>query len=165
MIEVSNKPYIFGYVLSKFTIRNIKSLIILDKDDNDNEYRKTIKYMPNKSLIDNALFNIVNVEPIYVRRVVSYIIMHLPYGNNYITLKGSDIANAEGMVVADVSRGINRLVELGIIESCADLPVFAGKKVRKNVYVINHNYIFRGDIKKLVKDFKAQNETNSITNE
>ena len=60
------------------------------------------------------------------------------------------------MTETDVSRVITRFEELEIIKPCSELPIFNGARVKKNLYTVNHNYIFRGNIKNLISDFDKQ---------
>lgn len=156
MIEVNNKLYKYSYVLNTFTVTTIKGRHIVDTDYEGCNYNKTIRYMDNKVLIDNSLQSILNKEKLYVRRVIDYILSKLRYGENTIALVGTEIATFEDMTEADVSRGITRLEELEIIKPCSELPIFNGARVKKNLYTVNHNYIFRGDIKNLISDFDKQ---------
>ena len=156
MIEVNNKLYKYSYVLNTFTVTTIKGRHIVDTDDEGCNYNKSIRYMDNKVLIDNSLQSILNKEKLYVRRVIDYILSKLRYGENTIALVGTEIATFEDMTEADVSRGITRLEELEIIKPCSELPIFNGARVKKNLYTVNHNYIFRGNIKNLISDFDKQ---------
>lgn len=156
MIDVGNIFYIYTYVLNTFATNTIKGRHISDFDDEGLEYKKTIRYMENKVLTDISFYTLINKEKIYVRRVVDYILYKLKYGENTITLVGKDIAAYEEMSIADVSRGISRLEELELIKPCHELPIFNGVKIKKNIYVVNHNYLFRGNIKQLLAEFNEQ---------
>lgn len=87
MILVDNKLYNYSYIKNKFTISTIVGMRITDCDDEGTQYNKTIRYMKNKSLIDNSLLAILNTQPGYVRRIIDYILVKLEYGTNVIELK------------------------------------------------------------------------------
>ena len=156
MIIIGNKVVNYGYLKNTFTTKINLQTVVTDIDDDGDEYRKTVKYMPNKCLIDNALFNILRKEPYYVSRVVSYIINNLVYGTNTLELKGTLIAEIEHLDNSDVSKALTRLQELEIIKAVADIDYYKDKKVSKKLYTINHNYIFKGNFMKLKKEFKEQ---------
>lgn len=164
MIIIDNKVSNYTYIKNTFDTKTIRKCKVVDYDDCGQEYNKTISYMPTKCLIDNALFNITKREPFYVGRVINYIINNLKYGTNVMTLKGTEIAAHENLYPADVSRGIARLEELEIIKPLREIEEYSkDNSIKKNVFTINHNYIFKGNINKLVKEFEAQRAEQNIT--
>lgn len=139
---------------------DFKGLKIKDKADDGTEYNKTIYYMEHKAIIDDALLEIMDKENTYVRKVVRYIAKNIPYGVNHISLSNKDIAEYYNCDKSNISKGIKRLVELDVIGRLYDkIP---NNMLPKNTYIINHNYIYRGSIKKLRKDILEQR--NNITN-
>ena len=74
-------------------------------------------------------------------------------------LSNKDIAQYYNCDKSKISKGIKRLVELDVIGRLYDkIP---NNMLPKNTYIINHNYIYRGSIKKLRKDILEQR--NNIT--
>ena len=147
------------YICNDFDIDNIKGLVIKDTADNGQMYNKTIRYMDNKTTVDNNLIQLVLEEKNYVGKVINYIINHLRYGTNVIILKGTEISKCENIYPSDVSKGISRLIKLNIIIRIKDIDKYKDcKNISNNMFVVNHNFIFRGNIKQLIKDFEEQKQ-------
>lgn len=139
----------------------VKGLKIKDEDDSGTKYNKTIYYMEDKLLIDNSLVTILSEESKYVGIVVRYIADNIPYGVNHITLPPTEIAKINNIDKGNISRAIKRLVELNVIGRLYDkIP---NDILPRNTYVINHNYLYRGSIRKLRKDILEQR--NNLNNE
>ena len=112
--------------------------------------------MEDKILIDNTLVTILSEESKYVGIVVRYIVDNIPYNVNHITLSSVDIAKIYNVDKGNISRAIKRLNELDVIGRLYDkIP---NPYLPKNTYVINHNYLYRGSIKKLRKDILEQRQ-------
>lgn len=76
------------------------------------------------------------------------------YSLDFKGLKIKDIATYYNCDKSNISKGIKRLVELDVIGRLYDkIP---NNMLPKNTYIINHNYIYRGSIKKLRKDILEQ---------
>ena len=148
--KVAKDSIDYGYNL------NIRGLKIKDEADNGDKYSKTIYYMEDKILIDNTLVTILSEESKYVGIVVRYIVDNIPYNVNHITLSSVDIAKIYNVDKGNISRAINRLNELYVIGRLYDkIP---NPYLPKNTYVINHNYLYRGSIRKLRKDILEQRQ-------
>lgn len=138
----------YGYSLT------IKGLKIKDEADNGNKYDKTIYYMEDKLLIDNSLVTILSEESKYVGQVIRYIADNIAYGINHITLNSTEIAKLNNTDKSNISKAIKRLVSLNVIgKLCDKIP---NNMLPKNTYIINHNYLYRGSIKRLRKDILEQ---------
>ena len=110
----------------------------------------------DKILIDNTLVTILSEESKYVGIVVRYIVDNIPYNVNHITLSSVDIAKIYNVDKGNISRAIKRLNELNVIGRLYDkIP---NPYLPKNTYVINHNYLYRGSIRKLRKDILEQRQ-------
>ena len=148
--KVAKDSIDYGYNL------NIRGLKIKDEDDNGDKYSKTIYYMEDKILIDNTLVTILSEESKYVGIVVRYIVDNIPYNVNHITLSSVDISKIYNVDKGNISRAIKRLNELNVIGRLYDkIP---NPYLPKNTYVINHNYLYRGSIRKLRKDILEQRQ-------
>ena len=144
-----DKDYLDGHYLCSFGKRTI-----IDRDIEDNAYRKEIRFMTDKSIIDDSLILKLHGERRYVVLLVDYITNHLVWGHNYISLIPKDIISSTGIDKSDVSKAIKRLVELEIIKQASSVKE-EYKYIDKHVYIINHNYIFKGNIKNLISDIKG----------
>ena len=148
--KVAKDSIDYGYNL------NIRGLKIKDEADNGDKYSKTIYYMEDKILIDNTLVTILSEESKYVGIVVRYIVDNIPYNVNHITLSSVDIAKIYNVDKGNISRAIKRLNELNVIGRLYDkIP---NPYLPKNTYVIKHNYLYRGSIRKLRKDILEQRQ-------
>ena len=68
-----------------------------------------------------------------------------------------DIAKETNLDVTDVSKGISRLKELNVIERVRDIPEYKNDdSINKKLYTVNHNLVFKGNIKNLKRDFDNQ---------
>lgn len=133
---------------------SIKGLKIKDEDDSGTKYNKTIYYIEDKVLIDNSLVTILSEESKYVGIVVRYIVDNIPYNVNHLSLNASIISKKYEIDKSNISKAIKRLVELDVIgRLCDKIP---NNMLPKNTYVINHNYLYRGSIRKLRKDILEQ---------
>ena len=135
----------------------IKGLRIKDEDDSGTKYNKTIYYMEDKVLIDNSLVTILSEESKYVGIVIRYIVDNIPYNINHLSLNASIVAKQYNCDKSHISKAIKRLVDLNVIGRVYDkIP---NDMLPKNTYVINHNYLYRGNIGKLRKDILEQRKT------
>lgn len=135
----------------------IKGLRIKDEDDSGTKYNKTIYYMEDKVLIDNSFVTILSEESKYVGIVIRYIVDNIPYNVNHLSLNASIIAKQYNCDKSHISKAIKRLVDLNVIGRVYDkIP---NDMLPKNTYVINHNYLYRGSIRKLRKDILEQRKT------
>lgn len=137
----------------------LKGLRIKDESDEGKVYDKTIYYMEDKILIDNSLITILSEESKFVGIVVRYIVDNIPYNVNHISLSAATIAKEYSSDKSNISKAIKRLVELDVIGRLYDkIP---NTILPKNTYIINHNYLYRGSIRKLRKDILEQRRNNS----
>ena len=140
--------YLDGGFLMSFGKRTI-----IDEDIDANQYKKVIRYMNDKAIIDNNLILKLLDERKYVSLLVDYISKNLTWGTNVIELVPKDILAKENIDRGDISKGIKRLIELEIIVQANTRKNYEG--LNKYLYIVNHNYIFKGNIKNLIKDIKG----------
>lgn len=137
---------------------SVRGLKIKDEDDSGTKYNKTIYYMEDKVLIDNSLVTILSEESKYVGIVVRYIVDNILYNVNHISLNAAVIAREYNSDKSNISKAIKRLAELNVIGRLYDkIP---NNMLPKNTYIINHNYLYRGSIRKLRKDILEQRNNN-----
>ena len=148
---VRTTDVIVTYLDGGFDISFGKKLIF-DTDINGNEYQKLILYMKNSSVTSDDLDLILINEKKYVGMLIHYIKSKLEWGTNVVELVPNDIYAHSKIDRADISKGIKRLVELNIIVQANTKDEY--KDISKYIYIVNHNYIFKGNIKKLIKEVK-----------
>lgn len=142
-----------NYLDGNFSISFGKRTII-DKDIDDNEYHKLIRYMTNKSVTDNSVVLIIRKEPMYVALVFDFIANNLIWGTNVIKLEPKEIMSSVDIDKSEVSRAIKRLIELKFIVRVNTINKY--KELNKYLYIVNHNYLFKGNSKNLIKDINEQ---------
>lgn len=130
------------------------SVCIIDKSDDNKCYNKTIRYMNNHILLGIDLIKILSVENRYVGFVVSYISDNIKYGTNHIELNSTTIANCYRSDRSNIYKAIKRLVELNVIRKLNDY--IPNKMLPKNTYIVNHNYLYKGNMNKLHKELLEQ---------
>ena len=123
---------------------------IIDEDIEANQYKKVIRYMTDKYIADDNLMLTLLDEKKYVVLLAIYISKNLRWGTNVIELKPANILSNLHIDRGDISRGIKRLIELNIIVQANTIEKY--KDLSKYLYIVNHNHIFKGNIKNLIKD-------------
>jgi len=103
------------YVKANFEIDFHKS-VHTDKDAFGNDYTKTCHFMMNQIRLSFELIDwLTNGCHANVRKVLHYIIHHLKYGKNYLTICNKDICSEEPNIdVAAVSNALKVLKEKNI---------------------------------------------------
>lgn len=77
--------------------------------------------------------------------LLNYIINNIKYNENFITLTNKDILDIiGGKFPNEASKATRELVQAGII---------AKSKTKKNTYIINHNYIFKGSYNNFIHQY------------
>lgn len=149
---VRTTDVIVTYLNGGFDISFGKKLIF-DTDIDGNEYQKLILYMKNSSVTSDDLDLILINEKKYVGMLIHYIKNKLEWGTNVVELVPNDICAYSKIDRADISKGIKRLIELNIIVQANTKNEY--KDISKYIYIVNHNYIFKGNIKNLIKEIKG----------
>lgn len=129
---------------------------VINEDDDGKKYKTTVTFMENTFTSTSELIDIVTNESKNVGIVISYITRHIRYGNNHIELSSTDIAKEYGADKSNIGKGIKRLVELEVIYKLSDrIP---NNILPKNTYVLNHNFFYKGNLKKLEKEINEQRQ-------
>lgn len=110
--------------------------------------------MTNKSVTDNSVVLIIRKEPMYVALVFNFIANNLIWGTNVIKLEPKEIMSSIDIDKSEVSRAIKRLIELKFIVRANTINKY--KELNKYLYIVNHNYLFKGNSKNLIKDINEQ---------
>lgn len=129
------------------------------KDDFDKNYTKTCYYLKDQVRLSTTLIDwFVKGCPANVRKVLHYIIHHLEYNTNYVTLNNTVICAEEPNIdISAVSHAIKELKEKNIVVKAKDLERYKNdNKVGAKVYIVNHNHIFNGSYMKLKYQLELQ---------
>lgn len=77
--------------------------------------------------------------------MLNYIYRNIKFGSNWIIINQTSIAEELNTSQPRINDGIKQLIEQGFIVKGINCP--------KNVYIINHNMIFKGDRNKFINDY------------
>lgn len=77
--------------------------------------------------------------------MLNYIYRNIKFGSNWIVLNQTSISKELMVKQQRVYDGISQLINNGFIVKGVNCP--------NNVYIINHNYIFKGDRNKFINDY------------
>lgn len=146
------------YLISNFKTMFGKN-IINDEDDNKKPYTKTCYYLKDQPRISLELIDwYTDGCPANVRKVLHYILHHLEYGKNYLTISNKDVCAEEPHIdTAAVSTALKELVKKEIIVKAKDLDIYKDNpRVGSKLYIVNHNKIFNGSYVNIRHQFKLQ---------
>lgn len=146
------------YLISKFKTMFGKS-VVNGKDDNGKSYTKTCYYLKSQPRISLELIDwYTNGCPANVRKVLHYIIHHMEYGKNYLTISNKDVCQEEpNLDSPSVSTALKELKKRDIIVRAKDLDLYKdNSKVGVKLYIVNHNHIFNGNYINIRHQFKLQ---------
>lgn len=108
---------------------------VITKVETNNKYRCEFCYIYEDAFMPMRRIGNAGIV------VLSFIMENMKFNNNLITLNAHTIAKSTHLSNVSVSRGIASLVENRFIEK--------GKKPFE--YIINYNYIFKGNIVEFLK--------------
>lgn len=157
-IYENGKPVEVTYLISNFETMFGKNTIN-DKDDNKKSYTKTCYYLKNQPRISLDIIDwYTNGCLANVRKLLHYIIHHLEYGKNYLTISNKDVCAEETHIdCAAVSTALKELCKREIIVKAKDLDLYKDNpRVGSKLYIVNHNKIFNGSYVKIRHQFKMQ---------
>lgn len=77
--------------------------------------------------------------------MLNYIYRNIRFGSNWIVINQTGIAKELNTSQSRINDGIRQLIEQGFIVKGTNCP--------NNVYIINHNMIFKGDRNKFINDY------------
>lgn len=102
--------------------------------------------MQNNCIIDSSIILTIHREPRYVARLLDYIINSLGWNCTSLILEPKVVAEKSKVDRADVSRGMRRLKELNLIRK-------RNTVASDYFYMVNYDYIFKGDSRVLSNKF------------
>ena len=147
----------FAFCISEFDLK-YKIGEHIGVDDLNREYKLTYKYMENNVSISPDMIMLLHDQPIYVVKIIDYIVKNMPYNTNRIILKNKIISDYANIDECKISKGIRILKELNIIVKAKDLDYYKYENIPNKLYIVNHNYILKGSFNKLIKSINEQKE-------
>lgn len=86
--------------------------------------------------------------------VLSYVMDNVPFGDNEVRIKQSELAKEKNINQSFVSRGVKDLIDNNFLEKNKEKPFW---------YIINHNYIFKGNrLKFLIELIKLKEKQDEL---
>lgn len=146
LVNISSTPFIIDpeYVDKHITLK-------LDNSNREKEFISTSKQVKlgnycicMQSIVDNAVY--WGNKSQYALFIIMYIIGHIKLYGNTIELKEQDFINWCGCTRKSFYNGLNALLRPAVPHPCAaDNMSLLAATTRKSIYVVNHNFIFRGN--------------------
>lgn len=123
--------------------------------DNGKAFNKTSWYMQNNVKVNINSFVTMLTLSAAARRMLSYIIIHLKYNTNVISIDRQDVAKFfETKNQTFIGDGLKELLEVGFIK-----PSSNGGK---NDFVVPMNNIVRGNIDEMMREIKHREQQEEI---
>lgn len=135
---------------------NITQDTFSNMSDDNKLFSKTSWFLKNNVKINIDVIPIILLDlKVNARKVLTYILTHLKYNTNVITIDRKDVIKyLKTNDYAVVTKGISELIELGIIERLKDRG--------KDVYKIPMNFLVRGNVNTMVSIIKQEEKEKEI---
>lgn len=87
----------------------------------------------------------------YANLVIAYIFKHIQLYGNYVEISEKEFVNWSGISARSFYNAINALLRPALPYPCAgDNLALLAATTKKSIYVVNHNFIFRGNYDEFV---------------
>lgn len=87
----------------------------------------------------------------YANLVIAYILKHIQLYGNYVEISEKEFVNWSGISARSFYNAINALLRPALPYPCAgDNLALLAATTKKSIYVVNHNFIFRGNYDEFV---------------
>lgn len=152
---VVNKQLVIPHINAGFPI-TIQSMIKPLKSTDNVTYNTDIYYIEGAVHITSKFTEIMNtVRSSYARMILHYVVENIEYGTNVIELKPKVLKTLFETDDAKISKAIKELIDLEFMVRGSNIPTCNLKHYQ---YVINHNCLYKGNIKNLYHDLLQQTE-------
>lgn len=90
-------------------------------------------------------------KSVYANLIIAYILKNIQLYGNYVEISEKEFVNWSGISARSFYNAINALLRPALPYPCADdnLALLAAT-TKKSIYVVNHNFIFRGNYDEFV---------------
>lgn len=120
-----------------------------NKDKNGKHFDTECWYLRNNVKINIDSFPLIIAAGIPAQKVLYYILAHLKYGTNIISINRKELLNfIDSKDPGLITKGLNRLIELGLI-----VPL---KENSKNDYYIPLNNMARGNVNAMINKIEEE---------
>ena len=87
----------------------------------------------------------------YIGLIIGYILKHIQLYGNYVEISEKEFVNWSGISARSFYNAINALLRPAVPYPCAgDNLALLAATTKKSIYVVNHNFIFRGNYDEFV---------------
>lgn len=135
---------------------NLNFMIKPCKDVKGTTFLQEIPYVKGMRKMHPDCVKIIIEEPAAVGKIINYIYNNLTYNTDNILLIPSTLCTYCNEHKSHISTALKRLKELKVIERACEREDLKNTKVDKNLYFVNNNMMFFGDVKKLREDWNEQ---------
>ena len=90
-------------------------------------------------------------KSVYANLIIAYILKNIQLYGNYVEISEKEFVNWSGISARSFYNAINALLRPAVPYPCAgDNLALLAATTKKSIYVVNHNFIFRGNYDELV---------------
>ena len=90
-------------------------------------------------------------KSVYANLIIAYIIKNIQLYGNYVEISEKEFVNWSGISTRSFYNAINALLRPAVPHPCAgDNLALLAATTKKSIYVVNHNFIFRGNYDEFV---------------
>lgn len=90
-------------------------------------------------------------KSVYANLIIAYILKNIQLYGNYVEISEKEFVNWSGISTRSFYNAINALLRPAVPHPCAgDNLALLAATTKKSIYVVNHNFIFRGNYDEFV---------------
>lgn len=90
-------------------------------------------------------------KSVYANLIIAYILKNIQLYGNYVKISEKEFVNWSGISTRSFYNAINALLRPAVPHPCAgDNLALLAATTKKSIYVVNHNFIFRGNYDEFV---------------
>lgn len=90
-------------------------------------------------------------KSVYANLIIAYILKNIQLYSNYVEISEKEFVNWSGISTRSFYNAINALLRPAVPHPCAgDNLALLAATTKKSIYVVNHNFIFRGNYDEFV---------------
>lgn len=146
----------YDIIFDKEDDSNITKDTFSSMSDDNKHYNKTSWYLKNNVKINIDIIPIILLDlKTNGRKVLTYILTHLKYNTNVITLDRKNVIKyLDTTDYSIITKGISELKSLNIIEELKDRG--------KDVYKIPMNFLVRGNVNTMISTIEQERKEQEI---
>ena len=97
-------------------------------------------------------------KSVYANLIIAYILKNIQLYGNYVEISEKEFVNWSGISARSFYNAINALLRPAVPYPCAgDNLALLAATTKKSIYVVNHNFIFRGNYDEFVTLYELPN--------